>query len=76
MASQSEETQAMKKTIDVIDKEKDFLQETVDEKTEKIASLQDSLTSKVGVCHLSSRVSAGDMSFSTWMKYAVLTAHG
>ncbi|XP_028712061.1 centrosomal protein of 135 kDa [Peromyscus leucopus] len=46
MASQSEETQAMKKTIDVIDKEKDFLQETVDEKTEKIASLQDSLTSK------------------------------
>ncbi|OBS78058.1 hypothetical protein A6R68_19554 [Neotoma lepida] len=46
MTSQSEEAHAMKKTIGVIDKEKDFLQETVDEKTEKIANLQESLTSK------------------------------
>lgn len=44
---QSEETHSMKKTIGVIDKEKDILQETVDEKTEKIASLQESLLSKV-----------------------------
>lgn len=46
MTSQSEEAHAMKKTIGVIDKEKDFLQETVDEKTEKIANLQESLASK------------------------------
>lgn len=46
MTSQSEEVHAMKKTIGVIDKEKDFLQETVDEKTEKIANLQESLASK------------------------------
>ncbi|XP_052054308.1 centrosomal protein of 135 kDa isoform X2 [Apodemus sylvaticus] len=46
MTVQSEETHSMKKTIGVIDKEKDILQETVDEKTEKIASLQESLLSK------------------------------
>ncbi|XP_038282802.1 centrosomal protein of 135 kDa isoform X1 [Canis lupus familiaris] len=46
MTSQSEEAHVMKKTIDVIDKEKDFLQETVDEKTEKIANLQENLVNK------------------------------
>ncbi|XP_004849896.1 centrosomal protein of 135 kDa [Heterocephalus glaber] len=46
MTSQNEEAHVMKKTIGVIDKEKDFLQETVDEKTEKIANLQEILASK------------------------------
>ncbi|XP_008831564.1 centrosomal protein of 135 kDa [Nannospalax galili] len=46
MMSQNEAAHAMKKTIAVIDKEKDFLQETVDEKTEKIANLQESLANK------------------------------
>ncbi|XP_064440590.1 centrosomal protein of 135 kDa isoform X3 [Mirounga angustirostris] len=46
MTSQNEEAHVMKKTIGVIDKEKDFLQETVDEKTEKIANLQENLASK------------------------------
>lgn len=59
MTSQSEEAHALKKTIGVIDKEKDFLQETVDEKTEKIASLQESLTSKVCICCMFPGVSAG-----------------
>lgn len=54
MTVQSEETHSMKKTIGVIDKEKDILQETVDEKTEKIASLQESLLGKVCVCPESS----------------------
>ena len=47
MTSQSEEAHVMKKTIGAIDKEKDFLQETVDEKTEKIANLQENLANKV-----------------------------
>lgn len=47
MTSQDEEAHVMKKTIGVIDKEKDLLQETVDEKTEKIANLQEHLTNKV-----------------------------
>ncbi|EHH25996.1 hypothetical protein EGK_15872 [Macaca mulatta] len=46
MTSQDEEAHVMKKTIGVIDKEKDFLQETVDEKTEKIADLQENLANK------------------------------
>ncbi|XP_063096572.1 centrosomal protein of 135 kDa isoform X3 [Cavia porcellus] len=46
MTSQDEEAHIMKKTIGVIDKEKDFLQETVDDKTEKIANLEEVLTSK------------------------------
>ncbi|XP_013374010.1 PREDICTED: centrosomal protein of 135 kDa isoform X2 [Chinchilla lanigera] len=46
MTSQSEEAHVMKKTIGVIDKEKDFLQETVDDKTEKIANLQEVLAAK------------------------------
>ncbi|XP_034527662.1 centrosomal protein of 135 kDa isoform X3 [Ailuropoda melanoleuca] len=46
MTSQNEEAHLMKKTIGVIDKEKDFLQETVDEKTEKIANLQENLVNK------------------------------
>ncbi|VFV35501.1 centrosomal protein of 135 kda-like [Lynx pardinus] len=46
MTSQSEEAHVMKKTIGAIDKEKDFLQETVDEKTEKIANLQENLANK------------------------------
>ncbi|XP_027456230.1 centrosomal protein of 135 kDa [Zalophus californianus] len=46
MTSQNEEAHVMKKTIGVIDKEKDFLQETVDEKTEKIANLQENLANK------------------------------
>lgn len=50
MTSQNEEAHVMKKTIGVIDKEKDFLQETVDEKTEKIANLQENLASKVCDC--------------------------
>nr|XP_020043107.1 centrosomal protein of 135 kDa [Castor canadensis] len=46
MTSQNEEAHVMKKTIGVIDKEKDFLQETVDEKTEMIANLQENLANK------------------------------
>ncbi|XP_060044020.1 centrosomal protein of 135 kDa isoform X2 [Erinaceus europaeus] len=46
MTTQNEEAHVMKKTIGVIDKEKDYLQETVDEKTEKIANLQESLVGK------------------------------
>uniref|UniRef100_A0AAA9TAA9 Centrosomal protein 135 n=1 Tax=Bos taurus TaxID=9913 RepID=A0AAA9TAA9_BOVIN len=46
MTSQNEEAHVMKKTIGVIDKEKDILQETVDEKTEKIANLHENLASK------------------------------
>ncbi|XP_019519899.1 PREDICTED: centrosomal protein of 135 kDa [Hipposideros armiger] len=46
MTSQDEEAHVMKKTIGVIDKEKDFLQETVDEKTELIANLQENLANK------------------------------
>nr|XP_008510991.1 PREDICTED: centrosomal protein of 135 kDa [Equus przewalskii]XP_008510992.1 PREDICTED: centrosomal protein of 135 kDa [Equus przewalskii]XP_008510993.1 PREDICTED: centrosomal protein of 135 kDa [Equus przewalskii] len=46
MTSQDEEAHVMKKTIGVIDQEKDFLQETVDEKTEKIANLQENLANK------------------------------
>ncbi|XP_054543906.1 centrosomal protein of 135 kDa [Talpa occidentalis] len=46
MTSQNEEAHVMKKTIGAIDKEKDFLQETVDEKTEKIANLQENLANK------------------------------
>lgn len=46
MTSQDEEAHVMKKTIGVIDKEKDLLQETVDEKTEKIENLQKHLTNK------------------------------
>lgn len=58
MTVQNEETQAMKKTIGMIDKEKDFLQETVDEKTEKIANLQESLLSKVCILHTLCSVSS------------------
>uniref|UniRef100_A0A8D0ZDB5 Centrosomal protein 135 n=1 Tax=Sus scrofa TaxID=9823 RepID=A0A8D0ZDB5_PIG len=46
MTSQNEEAHMMKKTIGVIDKEKDILQETVDEKTEKIANLHEILANK------------------------------
>ncbi|XP_042534109.1 centrosomal protein of 135 kDa isoform X1 [Dipodomys spectabilis] len=46
MTSQNEEVHVMKKTIGVIDKEKDILQETVDEKTEKIANFQENLANK------------------------------
>ncbi|VTJ68448.1 Hypothetical predicted protein [Marmota monax] len=46
MTSQNEAAHVMKKTIGVIDKEKDFLQETVDEKTEKLADLQENLENK------------------------------
>ncbi|XP_053779112.1 centrosomal protein of 135 kDa isoform X2 [Desmodus rotundus] len=46
MTSQDQEAHVMKKTIGVIDKEKDFLQEAVDEKTELIANLQESLANK------------------------------
>lgn len=52
MTSQDEEAHVMKKTIGVIDQEKDFLQETVDEKTEKIANLQENLANKVCDCSL------------------------
>lgn len=50
MTSQDQEAHVMKKTIGVIDKEKDFLQETVDEKTEQIANLQENLANKVCAC--------------------------
>ncbi|XP_036126795.1 centrosomal protein of 135 kDa isoform X5 [Molossus molossus] len=46
MTSQDQEAHVMKKTIGVIDKEKDFLQETVDDKTEQIANLQENLANK------------------------------
>ncbi|XP_023614068.1 centrosomal protein of 135 kDa isoform X3 [Myotis lucifugus] len=46
MTSQDQEAHVMKKTIGVIDKEKDFLQETVDEKTEQIANLEENLANK------------------------------
>ncbi|XP_036271651.1 centrosomal protein of 135 kDa isoform X3 [Pipistrellus kuhlii] len=46
MTSQDQEAHVMKKTIGVIDKEKDFLQEAVDEKTEHIANLQENLANK------------------------------
>ncbi|XP_054584894.1 centrosomal protein of 135 kDa [Eptesicus fuscus] len=46
MTSQDQEAHVMKKTIGVIDKEKDFLQEAVDEKTEQIANLQENLANK------------------------------
>lgn len=52
MTSQDEEAHVMKKTIGVIDKEKDFLQETVDEKTEQIANLQENLANKVCDCEI------------------------
>lgn len=37
----------LRSTISVLDKEKDSLQETVDEKTERIACLDDNLANKV-----------------------------
>lgn len=52
MTSQDQEAHVMKKTIGVIDKEKDFLQEAVDEKTEKIANLQENLANKVCHCYI------------------------
>lgn len=69
---QSEETHAMKKTIGVMDKEKDFLQETVDEKTEKIANLQESLLSKVCIRPML-LASQQESLVSLHVKYAVLT---
>ncbi|XP_074085489.1 centrosomal protein of 135 kDa isoform X2 [Macrotis lagotis] len=46
ITSQDEELVALKNTICVIDKEKDYLQEVVDEKTEKIAKSEDNISSK------------------------------
>ncbi|XP_023614067.1 centrosomal protein of 135 kDa isoform X2 [Myotis lucifugus] len=51
MTSQDQEAHVMKKTIGVIDKEKDFLQETVDEKTEQIANLEENLANKFLFLH-------------------------
>jgi len=45
--SQDEAVNVLRSTITVLDKEKDNLQETVDEKTEKIACLDDNLANKV-----------------------------
>uniref|UniRef100_A0A8C8AID1 Centrosomal protein 135 n=1 Tax=Otus sunia TaxID=257818 RepID=A0A8C8AID1_9STRI len=44
--SQDEAVNVLKSTITVLDKEKDSLQETVDEKTERIACLDDNLANK------------------------------
>ncbi|XP_051820501.1 centrosomal protein of 135 kDa [Antechinus flavipes] len=46
ITSQDDELVALKNTICVIDKEKDYLQEVVDEKTEKIASSEDNIATK------------------------------
>lgn len=46
-ASQDETVNVLRSTISVLDKEKDSLQETVDEKTERIACLEDNLVNKV-----------------------------
>lgn len=45
--SQDEAVSVLRNTISVLDKEKDNLQETVDEKTERIACLDDNLANKV-----------------------------
>lgn len=45
--SQDEAVNVLRSTITVLDKEKDNLQETVDEKTERIACLDDNLANKV-----------------------------
>lgn len=42
-----EEISALQKAISTIDKEKDALQDDVDQKTEKLVALQDELTKKV-----------------------------
>ncbi|XP_068961371.1 centrosomal protein of 135 kDa isoform X1 [Petaurus breviceps papuanus] len=46
ISSQDEELVALKNTICVIDKEKDYLQEVVDEKTEKMANSEDNIANK------------------------------
>lgn len=45
--SQEEAVSVLRSTISVLDKEKDSLQETVDEKTERIACLDDNLANRV-----------------------------
>lgn len=45
--SQDEAVSVLRSTISVLDKEKDSLQETVDEKTERIACLDDNLANRV-----------------------------
>lgn len=45
--SHDEAVNVLRSTITVLDKEKDSLQETVDEKTERIACLDDNLANKV-----------------------------
>lgn len=45
--SHDEAVNVLRSTITVLDKEKDSLQETVDEKTERIACLDDNIANKV-----------------------------
>lgn len=45
--TQDETIRVLRSTINVLDKEKDNLQESVDEKTERIAYLDDNLSNKV-----------------------------
>lgn len=47
-ATQEETIAVLRSTINVLDKEKDTLQESIDEKTERIACLDDNLANKVG----------------------------
>lgn len=39
----------LQNTISALDREKDNLQETVDEKTERLAALEDNLSNKVSI---------------------------
>ncbi|OXB55054.1 hypothetical protein ASZ78_015069 [Callipepla squamata] len=62
--SQDEAVNVLRSTITVLDKEKDHLQETVDEKTERIACLDDNLTNKEKtITHL--RLTVSELESST-----------
>lgn len=45
--AQDDTIRVLRSTVSVLDKEKDSLQENVDDKTEKIAYLEDNLANKV-----------------------------
>ncbi|PIN97695.1 hypothetical protein AB205_0032800 [Aquarana catesbeiana] len=46
VSTQTTEIAMLRNTVSVLDKEKDKLQETVDEKTERVACLEDNLENK------------------------------
>lgn len=46
-SSQNETVILLRSTVNALDKEKDSLQESIDEKTERIAYLEDNLANKV-----------------------------